>query len=101
MQTLAPTARLIGFRTYHDAYNALKSGQICAITSDDTILSRFTIDDSSVKLLPKRYSHEPYGIAFKKGEATVKLKENLDFAIKDMQKKNIITRIRKKWGVGF
>jgi len=101
MQTLAPTARLIGFKTYHDAYEALKSGQICAITSDDTILSRFTLDDSSVKLLPKRYSHEPYGIAFKKGASTVKLKQNLDFAIKDMQQKNILVRIRKKWEIGF
>ena len=100
MQTLAPTAKLRGFRTYRDAYEALKAGQINAITSDDTILSRFAIDDKSVTLLPKRYSQEPYGIAFKKGNSTVKLKENLDMAIKDMQQKNIITRIKKQWKVG-
>lgn len=100
MKNLVPTANLFGFRSYPDAYKALKNGQINAITSDDMILSRFAIEDKSVKLLPKRYSREPYGIAFKKGETTVKLKENLDFAIKDMQQKNVIQRLRKKWNVG-
>lgn len=101
MKNLVPTANLLGFRKYPDAYQALKKGQINAITSDDTILSRFAIDDKSVKLLPKRYSREPYGIAFKKGKSTVKLKENLDIAIKDMQRKNVIPRLRKKWNVGI
>ena len=97
MKIMVPTANLRGFRTYPDAYKALKAGKINAITSDDTILSRFIIDDSSVKLLPKRYSKEPYGIAFKKGDSTVKLKENIDFAINDMQQKNVIPRLRKQW----
>lgn len=100
MRNLVPTAKLLGFRNYQDAYIALKKGQINAITSDDTILSRFAIDDKSVRMLPKRYSQEPYGIAFKKGKSTIKLKEHLDFAIKDMQRKNVIPRLRKKWDVG-
>lgn len=100
MQKLVPTAKLLGFRSYADAYLALKQGKIIAITSDDTILSRFVLDDSSVKLLPKRYSREPYGIAFKKGASTIKLKENLDYAIKDLHQKNVIPRLRKTWGVG-
>lgn len=100
MKNLVPSARVIGFKTYQDAYNALKAGRIEAITSDDTILSRYSIDDSSVKLLPKRYSREPYGIAFKKGSSTVKLKENIDMIITDMLQKNIILRLRKKWNVG-
>lgn len=97
MKNLVPTANLLGFRSYPDAYKALKAGKINAITSDDTILSRFAVDDNSVKLLPKRYSREPYGIAFKKGNSTIKFKENLDFAIRDMQQKNVIPRLRKQW----
>lgn len=97
MKNLVPTANLLGFRSYPEAYRALKQNKINAITSDDTILSRFVMDDKSVKLLPKRYSREPYGIAFKKGQSTVKLKENIDFAIKDMQQKNVIPRLRKQW----
>jgi len=100
MQNLVPTANLLGFRNYNDAYKALKQGKINAITSDDTILSRFAFNDSSVKLLPKRYSREPYGIAFKKSDSTIKLKESLDFAIEDLQRKNVILRLRKKWEIG-
>ena len=100
IKNLVPTANLRGFRSYQNAYKALKSGKINAITSDDTILSRFAIDDSSVKLLPKRYSNEPYGIAFRKGDSTLKLKENIDFAIMDMQQKNVISRLKKTWNVG-
>lgn len=97
MLNLVPTANILGFKSYNEAYNALKSGKINAITSDDTILSGYAIDDKDVKLLPKRYSKEPYGIGFKKGKSTVKLKENLDFAIQDMKQKNIISRIHKTW----
>lgn len=97
MLTLAPTANVIGFKTYNDAYNALKSGYINAITSDDTILSRYALEDKNVKLLPKRYSREPYGIGFKKGKSSAKLREKVNFAIKDMNQKNVIPRLRKKW----
>lgn len=100
MKNLVPNANLLGFREYQEAYEALKSGKINAITSDDTILSRFALNDSAVKLLPKRYSREPYGIAFKKSTSTVKLKENLDFIIEDLQRKNVITRLHHKWGIG-
>ena len=30
-----------------------------------------------------------------------KPQENLDFAIKDMQQKNVIPRLRKTWSVGI
>ena len=99
MHNLVPSAKILGFRSYETAYTALKNGDINAITSDDTILSRFAIDDKDVKLLPKRYSREPYGIAFKKGNSTVKLKENLDFAVDDLKRKNVIARLRKKWDI--
>ena len=99
IQHLVPTANIQGFRTYQDAYKALKAGQVNVITSDDTILKRFTLEDAEVKLLPRRYSIEPYGIAFKKGNSTTRLKEELDYAIKDMQRKNILTKTQNKWGV--
>lgn len=97
MLTLAPTANIVGFKTYKDAYNALKSGKIDAITSDDTILSRFAIDDNQVKLLPKRYSREPYGIGFRKGKGSAKLKDALNEAISDLKQKNVINRLHKQW----
>lgn len=99
MMTLAPNATIIGFKAYRDAYEALKAKKIDAITSDDTLLSRFAFEDKSVKLLPKRYTKEPYGIAFKKGNSTKQLKEQIDFAIKDLSRKNVILRLRKKWNL--
>ena len=97
MLTLAPNATIIGFRNYHVAYEALKAGKIDALTSDDTILSTFTFEDNSVKLLPKRYSREPYGIAFKPGKSTQRLREAVDFAITDMKNRNTILKLRRKW----
>ncbi len=97
MLNLAPTANIIGFRNYRTAYQALKDKKIDALTSDDTILSRFVYEDKSVKLLPKRYTNEPYGVALKKSKSTKRLKENIDFAIQDMQRKNVILRLRRKW----
>ena len=99
MLALTSNITVIGFKTYRSAYEALKAKKIDAITSDDTLLSRFAFEDKSVKLLPKRYSKEPYGVAFKKGKSTKRLKENVDFAIKDMKRKNVIPRLRKKWGL--
>ena len=99
MLSLAPEATVIGFRNYHVAYEALKNGKIDALTSDDTILSAFAFEDKSVKLLPKRYSREPYGIALRQGKSTQRLRENINFAITDMKKRNKIIRLRKKWGL--
>lgn len=99
MMTLAPNATIVGFKTYRAAYEALKQGKIDAVTSDDTLLSRFSFEDNSVKLLPKRYTKEPYGIAFKKGRSTKQLKAQIDYAIKDLSRKNVIIRLRKKWNL--
>ena len=97
MFALAPSANVIGFKTYKDAYKALKNNKISAITSDDTILNQFTVNDKDVKLLPKRYSREPYGIGFKKGKGSDKLKQVLDMAISDLKQKNTINQLHRKW----
>ena len=99
MLSLAPEATIIGFRNYRVAYEALKKRKIDALTSDDTILSAFAFEDKSVKLLPKRYSREPYGIALRQGKSTQRLRENINFAITDMKNRNKIIRLRKKWGL--
>ena len=97
MMNLMPAANVVGFTSYNDAYKALKAGKIEAITSDDTILSRFAISDNNVKLLPKRYSKEPYGIGFRKGKGSAELKAKLDEAVIDLKQKNVINLIHRKW----
>ena len=97
MFSLAPSANIIGFKTYKEAYKALKNGKIIAITSDDTILSQFTLEDKDVKLVPKHYSREPYGIGFRQGNGSDKLKRALDNAITDLKQRNIINNLHRKW----
>lgn len=100
IQRLVPTANIQGFKSYQDAYVALKNGKVDAISSDDTILNKFTLKDKDVKLLPRRYSYEPYGIAFKKGDSTIKLQEEVNYAIKELKRRNVINSLHKKWGLG-
>lgn len=97
LTSLAPTATILGFKSYKDAYKALKNDKIIAITSDDTILRRFAQEDKGVKLLPKRYTKEPYGIGFRQGKGSDKLKHALDNAITDLKQKNVINRLRRQW----
>lgn len=100
IQKLAPTAYIQGFNSYQAAYLALKSGKVAAVTSDDIILNSFASKDKDVKLLYRRYSNEPYGIAFKSGNSTKKLKLELDYAIKDLQRRGVLSSMYKKWGLG-
>jgi len=97
MGSIVPNANVVGFKSYAEAYSALKKCSIDAITSDDTILSRFVMDDNDVMILPKKYSREPYGIGFKQGKGSDKLKKTLDEAISDLKQKNVIIRLHKKW----
>ena len=97
IRNLIPSANITGFKSYMDAYKALKRDDIIALTSDDTILSRFVQEDSEVRMLPKRYTKEPYGIGFKQGKGAEKFRNVLDFAINDLKQKNVINKLHKQW----
>ena len=97
IRNLIPSANITGFKSYMDAYKALKRGDILALTSDDTLLSRFVQEDSEVRMLPKRYTREPYGIGFKQGKGSAKFRNVLDFAINDLKQKNVINKLHKQW----
>lgn len=93
----APEAKILGYKTYTGGYSALKQGRADAITSDDTILMGFAIQDKSVKLLPKRYSKEPYAIGFKKGESSKRLRERVDLILDEMVKSGELNQLKRKW----
>ena len=99
IKALSPTANVLGFKSYEDAYKALKTGYISAITSDDTILNRYVVEDATIQILPKRYSKEPYGIAFKKGKTSEKFKQNINYTVRELLDTGKILRLRKKWNV--
>lgn len=97
LRAIAPEAIITGYKTYTSGYSALKQGRADAMTSDDTILMGFALQDKSVKLLPKRYSQEPYAIAFKKGPESKRLINKVDFIIKDLANSGKLNKLKAKW----
>lgn len=93
----APNAIVQGFKTNTEAYNALKSGLGDAMTTDDTILAGFLAQDSSMKILPKRYTQEPYAIAFRQDEDSRSLKDNVNHVLEHLRMSGELTRLKNKW----
>ncbi len=97
IRLIAPDSNIIGFKTYSGAFAALKQGYADALTSDDTILLGFALSDNTVKLLPKRYTKEPYAVGFKKNDRTKRLERRVDSIIEDMEKQGDLNRLKNKW----
>lgn len=97
LRLFAPEANIIGFKTYTSGYSALKRGRADAMTSDDSILLGLAMSDNSVKLLPKIYSKEPYGIGFKKGSSSVRLKNKVNLILENLISSGELARLQNKW----
>ena len=95
----APEAIIRGFKDYPQAYNALKKGEADAMIADDTILYNLVLDDSSVKILSKRFSREPYAVAFRKGIESEQLKDTVNSAIEMLERSGQLREMQKKWGI--
>lgn len=94
-----PEAIVIGFKTYTDAVNALVNGQADALIADDTVLLNYALEHKSVKLLPNRYSWEPYAVAFRKDENSKRLQTRINFTIENLKAMGVLRRMEEKWGV--
>lgn len=97
LRLIAPDANILGFKTYTSGYSALKQGRADAMTSDDTILMGFAAADSSVKLLPKRYTKEPYAIGFKKDKTSIKLEDKVNSILENMRRDGELEKLKDKW----
>ena len=99
LRTNVPEIEVIGFKTYKDAFNALKAGKAQGIVADDTILYNLALGDSSVKILPKRYSQEPYAVAFRKEKESVRLIREVDYIIDNLKSTGKLNKMREKWNI--
>ena len=99
IRTSIPDVTVIGYKTYDEAYNALKAGKADALVADDTLLYRYVLKDKSVKLLPKRYSKEYYAIAFRKDDASQRLQTRVNGVLQSMQSTGRLNRLQEKWGI--
>ena len=65
--------QLVLFDIYTKCVDALKGGQVDAVTTDNVILSGFvSTNEGQFKLTGKPFTEEPYGIGLKKGDAAFK-----------------------------
>ncbi len=95
----APEAIIRGYKDYRLAYYALKRGDADAMIADDTILYNIALDDRSVRILDKRFSKEPYAVAFRKGEESEQLKDSVNFTIDFMEHSGQLRDLQMKWGI--
>lgn len=97
LRTNVPEVEIIGFKTYREAYKALKAGKAEGLVADDSILMNYAAKDSSVKILPKRYSKEPYAVAVRKESDSDRLLESIDYIIETYQSNGLLFRMQEKW----
>jgi glutamate transport system substrate-binding protein len=69
IRTNHPQAKLTEFDVYSKCAEALKNGQVDAVTTDNVILlGLISADQESFELVGKPFTKEPYGIGVKKGD---------------------------------
>jgi glutamate transport system substrate-binding protein len=84
-QYLASESQLVLFDIYDKCADALRTGQVDVVTTDNVILLGFVSkSDGAFKLVGDQFTEEPYGIGIKKGDVkfcefiNTTLKENED-----------------------
>jgi glutamate transport system substrate-binding protein len=86
LRTKYPQAKLVLFDVYSKCADALKNGQVDAVSTDNVILlGLIDKDKESFKLVGKPFTQEPYGIGLKKGDQAFRdfLNDTLEKAFKD------------------
>ena len=69
IRTKYPQAKLTEFDVYSKCAEALKNGQVDAVTTDNVILlGLISKDQDAFELVGKPFTKEPYGIGVKKGD---------------------------------
>lgn len=99
LRTNVPEVTVIGYKNYDDAYRALKQNKADGIVADDTILLNYALKDKSVKLLPKRYSKEPYAVVFRKEKESARLLIRVNHIIGRLASKGQLNRLQEKWHI--
>lgn len=98
IREMVPDAKILGFRTYTEAFSALKAKRGDVLTTDDTIIAGMVAEDpGNFKMLPERFTQEPYGMGFKKGEDTKSFQILVNKLLQEMKDDGTLERIRVKW----
>ncbi len=94
-----PTAEVLSFDDYPQAFLALQQGKVSAVTTDESILAGLLAKAPNKKefeIPPKvQISEEPYGLGMRKGDANFVAFVNK--TILEMEKKGEAKKIYDKW----
>jgi glutamate transport system substrate-binding protein len=75
-----PNTKTTEFDTYSQCVEALKSGQVDAVTTDQAILLGYAAQDpDSLKVVGEPFTTEKYGVGLKKGDTALRQFINKDF----------------------
>lgn len=101
IRNIIPLARIVGYKSYKEAFEAFLNGMGDAISTDDTILHGFLLDHpKGFRMLKNKISKEAYAVGMKKPEENDnKLKSNIDISITRMQKDGTLKELKNKWKV--
>jgi len=86
IRTNYPKAQLTEFDVYSKCAEALKNGQVQAVTTDNVILlGLISQDQEAFELVGKPFTKEPYGIGLKKGDTAFRsfINDTLEKAFQD------------------
>ena len=97
IKRIAPDSIIQGYKTYPEAYKALKDGKGDALTTDDSILAGIIMDDPSMRILAKRYTQEPYAVAFRAEPESKTLKSAVNHIIEHMHSNGELNKLKNKW----
>ena len=93
----APEVALLGYKSYQDGFNGMLNQKAEALSTDDAIIAGFLMDHSEFMMLPQRYSQEGYGIAFRKGEESSLLKQEVNAALYELRQKGYLNSLKNTW----
>ncbi len=98
LRRVIPNARIVGYSTYKEAFQALKDGKGDAVSTDDTIIAGFIAENKEYRALKGRISTENYSVAIKKTEDK-HLQETLNSIITEMKNDGTLKELKKKWSL--
>ena len=95
LHLIAPNARIVGAKTYPEAYKLLQTRAVDAVFGDDCILEGIN-SSKKFKLINRAYSNEYYAVALRKSENSKELMEVVNSTITMLSDEKKLTFVKRR-----
>jgi putative glutamine transport system substrate-binding protein len=96
IRAAAPDAKIELFDSYSEAVQAMQSGRVDAVTTDDIILYGFQkLNTDKFKVVGGQFTQEPYAAGVKKGN--IALLNEVNAALRDLKQSGKWAELYKTW----